>query len=111
MTIESVNPSQSIKVQVDKATIRDVLQALHDKYSVEVAANGDVGSDDLISVTFQGSLPEILGRLLRNQNYMIVRSKKNVTGVEKILIAFSDPSKGQKSVTPRRTLPVPPEIP
>ncbi len=100
VTIESDNPSRSIKLEVDKATVGDVLQALHDKYGVEIAGNTEVGSDDPISVTFEGSLPNILERLLRNQNYMILRSKKNVTGVEKILIAVSDHSKITKSAPP-----------
>jgi hypothetical protein len=87
VNIESDNPATSIKVQVDKATIGDVLQALHEKYGVELAGNLDADSDAPMSTTFQGRLPDILERLLRNQNYMLVRSKKNPTGVEKILIA------------------------
>ncbi|WP_414463650.1 hypothetical protein RLW55_10400 [Hyphomicrobium sp. B1] len=108
VTIESDNPSQRIKLQVDKATVGEVLQALHDKYGVVVAGNTDIDSDDPISVTFQGSLPDILARLLRNQNYMIVRSKRNVTGVEKILIAVSDHSKDTKSPPPPAASPAMP---
>jgi hypothetical protein len=109
VNIESDNPAKHIRLEVDKATIGDVLQALHEKYGVELAGNLDAGSDSPISMTFQGSLPDILERLLRNQNYMIIRSKKNATGVEKILIVVPDPSKATKSATP--ATPASPDMP
>lgn len=108
VTIESNDPARSIKLEVDKATVGEVLRALHDKYGVEVAGNADVGSDDPISVTLQGTLPNILERLLRGQNYMIVRSKKNVTGVEKILIGVSDHSEDTKTAPPPPAAPAMP---
>jgi hypothetical protein len=60
-----------------------------------------------MTVTLQGNLPTILERLLRNQNYMIVRSKKNVTGVEKVLIAVPDGSKGSKTAPAQPPEPTP----
>jgi hypothetical protein len=107
VTIESANPAQNIKIDVDKGTVRDVLQALHDKYGIELAGDGEAGSNDPMTVTLQGSLPGILERLLRNQNYMIVRSKKNVTGVEKILIAVPGVSKDAKTSSPSAPEPTP----
>ena len=100
VTIESDDPAQSIKVEVDNATIRDVLQALHDTYGIGLAGDDEAGTDDPITLTLEGSLPAILERLLRNQNYMIVRSEKNVTGVEKILIAVPVPPKGKTPGSP-----------
>jgi hypothetical protein len=107
VTIESANPAQSIKIDVDNGTIRDVLQALRDKYGVELAGDGEAGSNGPMTVTLQGSLPVILERLLRNQNYMIVRSKKNVTGVEKILIAVPGVSKDSKTSPAPEPTPMP----
>jgi hypothetical protein len=95
--IKSDDPAKSIEVSVDNATVRDVLAALRDKYGVELAGDGEAGASDPMTVTLQGNLPTILERLLRNQNYMIVRSKKNVTGVEKVLIAVPDGSKESKT--------------
>jgi len=100
VTIASDNPAQSIKLEIDKATVQDVLQALHDKYGIALAGDGEAGTDGPITLTLEGSLPTILDRLLRNQNYMIVRSKTNVTGVERILVAVPDPSKGKAPVSP-----------
>jgi len=97
VTIKSDDPAKSIEVSVDNATVRDVLAALRDKYGVELAGDGEAGASDPMTVTLQGNLPTILERLLRNQNYMIVRSKKNVTGVEKVLIAVPDGSKESKT--------------
>jgi hypothetical protein len=97
VTIKGDDPAKSIEVSVDNATVRDVLAALRDKYGVELAGDGEAGASDPMTVTLQGSLPTILERLLRNQNYMIVRSKKNVTGVEKVLIAVPDGSKESKT--------------
>jgi len=97
VTIKSDDPAKSIEVSVDNATVRDVLAALRDKYGVELAGDGEAGASDPMTVTLQGNLPTILERLLRNQNYMIVRSKKNVTGVEKVLIAVPDSSKESKT--------------
>lgn len=97
VTIKSDDPAKSIEVSVDNATVRDVLAALRDKYGVELAGDGEAGASDPMTVTLQGNLPTILERLLRNHNYMIVRSNKNVTGVEKVLIAVPDGSKESKT--------------
>jgi hypothetical protein len=100
VTIEGEHPAQSINVNVDKVSIGAVLQALHDKYGIEVSGINDEISNDPISVTLSGNLPAILERLLRNQNYMIVRSKKNITGVEKILISATNHDDAAKSPPP-----------
>jgi hypothetical protein len=97
VTTKSDDPAKSIEVSVDNATVRDVLAAKRDKYGVELAGDGEAGASDPMTVTLQGNLPTILERLLRNQNYMIVRSKKNVTGVEKVLIAVPVGSKESKT--------------
>ena len=84
VTIEGERPAQSLDISIDKAPISAVLQALHQKYGIEVIDNSTDLASDQVSLTLTGSLPSILERLLRNQNYMIVRSQKNATGVERI---------------------------
>lgn len=98
VTIAGASPAQSLDINVDKASISAVLQALHEKYGIEVIDNGAELSSEQISLTLTGSLPSILERLLRNQNYMIVRSQKNATGVERILISATSPPGAPKSV-------------
>lgn len=93
VTIAGDRPAQSLDISIDKAPISAVLQALHEKYGIEVIDNSTDLASDQVSLTLSGSLPSILERLLRNQNYMIVRSQKNVTGVGRILIsAASSPA-------------------
>jgi hypothetical protein len=97
VTIDGDHPAQSVNMNIDKASIGAVLQALHDKYGIEISGiNEDIPSEP-ISVTLTGTLPSILERLLRNQNYMIVRSRKNITGVEKILITAASRDDAQKN--------------
>lgn len=107
VTIESDNPRQSIRLKLDNATIRSVLQAVHDKYGIEVSAGDDPAFDDPVTATYEGNLPKILERMLRNQNYMLVRSAKNVTGVEKILITVVDRSKPMKPTPAPEPTPMP----
>ncbi len=103
VTIDSDHPAQGIHMNVDKVSIGAVLQALHDKYGIEVSGINDDISSDPISITLSGSLPSILERLLRNQNYMIVRSQKNITGVEKVLISAASAPDTSKSQPPSDT--------
>lgn len=107
VTIDSENPRQSIRLKLDNATIRSVLQAVHDKYGVEVSASDDAAFDDPMTATYEGTLSKILERMLRNQNYMLVRSAKNVTGVERITIAVVDRSKPMKSAPAPEPTPMP----
>jgi hypothetical protein len=102
ITIKGDHPSQNIDMKIDGETIGTVLQTLHEKYGIEISGEDKLASDDAVSMTISGTLPAILERLLRNQNYMIVRSAKNATGVGKILIAGSnqDDSGSKKSQTP-----------
>jgi hypothetical protein len=86
VTINGEHPAQKIDMNIDNAPLGEVLKALHEKYGIEVAGVDDANADDPISMTISGNLPSILERLLRNRNYMLVRSHKNITGVEKILI-------------------------
>lgn len=103
VTIDGEHPAQSLNINIDKVSIGAVLQALHDKYGIEVSGIDDEISNDPISVTLSGNLPSILERLLRNQNYMIIRSRKNITGVEKILISAINHDNASKSPPPNDT--------
>jgi hypothetical protein len=86
VTIDGEHPAQKIDMKIDSVPLGEVLKALHEKYGIEIAGVDDADADDPISMTISGSLPTILERLLRNHNYMLVRSHGNITGVEKILI-------------------------
>jgi hypothetical protein len=87
ITIEGRQPSLKIDMKIDDEPIGTVLQTLHEKYGIEISGADKLEGNDPISLNLSGNLPAILERLLRNQNYMIVRSPKNQTGVAKIMIA------------------------
>jgi hypothetical protein len=87
VTVEGDHPAIKIDIKVDDEPIATVLETLHKKYGIEISGADKLEADDPISMTLSGNLPAILERLLRNQNYMIVRSWKNPTGVVKIMIS------------------------
>jgi hypothetical protein len=107
--IEGDHPAQRIDVNGDSASIATVLQTLREKYGIEISGADKLEADDPITLTISGNLPAILERLLRNQNYMLVRSPKNITGVSKILIAGA--SRGDASAKPPTKPPAPASYP
>lgn len=111
VSIDAVRPAESLVIRVDGASIASVLHALHDKFSIEISAAEDALPTEPLSISLNGDLHTILQRLLRNQNYMIVRSQSNVTGVEKIVIlaASPKPPKAQPESAPVSPRPLPPE--
>lgn len=106
VTITGDHPAQNIDMKIDGETVGAVLQKLREKYGIEISGVDKLESDDPVSMTISGSLPTILDRLLRNQNYMLVRSPKNATGVAKILIAGN--SHSDSSGKPATPTPPPP---
>lgn len=95
VSVEEKSSPGTFKVTLNNASVADVLQTLHDKYGVEVQGLGDLTDTDPVSAEYSGRLPDILGRLLRNQNFSIVRSNSRPTGILKVFIASSKASVGK----------------
>lgn len=76
-------------ITLRSASVVEVLRTLESKYRIEVHGLDDVADTDPVSASYTGKLPDILGRLLRNQNFSIVRSNTYPTGVAKIYIAVT----------------------
>lgn len=109
VTIESEAPARSISITIENASTWSVLQALHDKFAIELDGPDAAVPPEPISMTLSGTLPSILERLLRNQNYMLVRSDQNVTGVAKILVLAASEKAPAKA--PATDAPKPQEMP
>jgi hypothetical protein len=78
-----------ISVTIEKATVDLVLGDLREKYGFEVSGIENAQQSDTISETMSGSVDRILQRLLRNWNYMIVRSDDSQCGIAKIMLLNS----------------------
>jgi len=110
VTIEGSSPSESVQFIMTASTTADALQAIHEKYGVEVTGSDNISGNDPTSTTYTGSITSIVGRLLRNQNFVIVRGNKNVTGIDRIQISGSTHAADPKNAPnnpPPQTPPMP----
>ena len=98
VTIEGDDPSKIITVTIEGSTVDAVLKDLQSKYKFDVGGLQYADKSEPISATMSGDLRSVLERLLRNWNYMIVRSSKGDGSIEKLTIIDakfgSVPSKG-----------------
>lgn len=101
VTLEENSSDRTFKVTLNNASIADLLRELQGKYGVEVRGLEDFSETDAVSTSYSGTLPSILNRLLRNQNFSLVRSNANPTGMLRILIspAKASPNKDTNSAT------------
>jgi hypothetical protein len=86
ITIEGEDPRRGITVTIDNATVDLVIKDLQAKYGFEVGGLQNVNKGDPISTAISGDLRNVLERLLRNWNYLIVRSPKSDGGIAKVVI-------------------------
>ena len=112
ITVEGDAPLKSITITIEGATLNNVVGELSQKYGFEVQGLDDMNSTDTLSATLSGSLRSVLEGLLRNCNYMLVRSADNKSGIEKVIITnctqTAAPSPGrtneQSTDTPQQQL-------
>ncbi len=77
-----------------------VLDELQTRYGFELEGVANLQKDDDFSEVLEGNLDDVLGRLLRNWNHMIVHSPHSKSGISKLMILNSDygaapPSEGE----------------
>ena len=105
--VEGDAPLKNITVTIEGATLNNVVGELSQKYGFEVQGLDDMKSSDTLSATLSGSLPSVLEGLLRNCNYMLVRSVDNKSGIEKVIITnctqTAAPSLGRANEQPTDT--------
>ncbi len=78
-----------VSIKVDNMTMDDVLEELQKRYGFAIEGLSNAQSDEFSEV-LGGSLDDVLERLLRNWNHMIVHSAKSRAGILKVMILNSD---------------------
>lgn len=84
--IKGDEPRKVVTVVAEELTVGQILQDLADKYGFKIEGIQNVGAAETGSAKMTGSLYLVVGRLLRNWNYLIVRSPDNVSGIKSIMI-------------------------
>lgn len=86
--ISGEDPKQAITVTIDQVAIDVVLENLRKHYGFEVSGVGNAMGvqAEPVTATLSGSLHNVIQRLLRNWNHMIVRSPDNKSGISKVMI-------------------------
>lgn len=106
--IDGDAPRDRITVTIQNTKIGSVLENFGVTYGFEVKGLKYIKTSDYLTTTVSGSLETILGRLLRNWNYMIVRSPDNRSGIRKLMILDSSYGSGSSK---RRRAKAPAEFP
>ena len=85
IAIDGGAPRDRIVVTIQDTNIGAALRDIGRTYGFEI--RGALANDnEPLSTTISGNLEEVLTRLLRNVNHVIVRSPDNRSGIEKVII-------------------------
>ncbi|MGI9382488.1 MAG: hypothetical protein ACR2PO_04990 [Methyloligellaceae bacterium] len=87
--IDGDNPRSRITVTIVSASVDRVLRDFGETYGFEVKGLKNTRKVDAFSATMSGRLEDIMQRLLRNWNYMIIRSPDNKSGIKEVMILNS----------------------
>jgi hypothetical protein len=110
VTIDGNEPRQRITVIIQDATTGAALRDLGRTYGFEI--NGALASDAKpVSITVSGSLDDVLTRLLRNVNHVIVRAPGSPSGIAKVIITGRSAAQPGSSAGIANGAPTPPEPP
>jgi hypothetical protein len=86
VAIDGAEPRDRIVVTIQDMSIAAALRDIGRTYGFEI--KGTLADDnDTVSTTISGNLEDVLMRLLRNVNHVIVRSPDNLSGIEKVTIS------------------------
>lgn len=85
VVVSGDDPKGAVTVVAEDSTVDEILRELAQKYGFQIKGTGN-GAGDTLSIKLSGSLYEVVARLLRNRNVMIVRSAGNASGIEKLTI-------------------------
>lgn len=90
VNITGDDPRKTILISAEEAPVSEILQSLAQRYGFTIKGIDHVGASETITTNVSGSLPELLARLLRNRNHMIVRSDNKPSGIESVMILNSN---------------------
>jgi hypothetical protein len=83
ISIEGDAPLKSISVTIDGATLHNVVQELSQRYGFKVQG---LSSTETLSINLSGSLWTVLEGVLRNCNYILIRSTVKMSGLERVIV-------------------------
>jgi hypothetical protein len=92
--IDGNEPRRSITVTIERETVESILKDFAETYGFGIKGLVKADKEELLSTTLSGSLAEILPRLLRNTNHVIVRSPDNRCGIDRVIIIGEGGSNG-----------------
>jgi hypothetical protein len=85
IAIDGHEPRARITVTIQDMSIGAALRDIGRTYGFEIKG-ALAGDDEAVSTMISGNLEDVLTRLLRNVNHVIVRSPDNRSGIEKVII-------------------------
>jgi hypothetical protein len=88
--ISTEQARDEISVTVSNAKADRILDALHKQYGFEIVGLANATQGEALTVKFSGNLRNVLKRLLRNRNHMIVGSSQKPGGIAKVMILNGD---------------------
>lgn len=75
-----------VTVVIENASVDAVLKALHERYGFELEGVSNLGSTDILTAKLTGSISEVVARLLRNWNHVIVNTPDAPDKISKVVI-------------------------
>jgi hypothetical protein len=111
VAIDGDKPRDRITVTIRDTSLDAALREIGQTYGFEIKG-ALTGGNEAVSATISGNLEDVLVRLLRNVNHVIVRSPSHPGGIEKVII-MGGGSRPQPSASPPISAggPSPPEQP
>ena len=85
VAIDGDEPRDRITVTIRDTSIGAALRDIGRTYGFEIKGV-PAGGNEAVSTTISGNLEDVLTRLLRNVNHVIVHSPDNRSGIEKVII-------------------------
>lgn len=102
--VDGDEPRKSITLTIENTKVEDVLKDFSQRFGIKVRGVENAKKGEPLSATMSGSLEDILGRLLRNWNHMIVRSRDNHSGIAKVTILNSTYGSASATIDKKRNL-------
>jgi len=105
ISVEGNDSGTVVTVIAENAMVGEILKQLGERYDFAIEGVEFFKSAEPISTNLSGDLKEIVKRLLRNWNYVIVRSSERPAAVARVVMI--DANFGSNASTPM--LPPPPK--
>jgi hypothetical protein len=82
----SGEPRKLVTLAAESSTVGQILQDLGGRYGFQIKGIENARTAEIVSARMSGTLYDVVARLLRNRNYMIVLSPESASGIERVMI-------------------------